>query len=707
MAEVKSEEKKVSRFSRWNNVLKMLAFFARNKKSFDALMKLEKMTVLLVRVNMELGKLSYKDPVYARRVEEFNFAMIQLTMAKYYAKRADSTGSGEDWNRSFQAFETSRETGLKLLEVLQSGSSEAIKYEKPALSSAGTEILFADEIPLVPEINPVVILRGSDYDMGYQYATQVIQIFGRWIFERKAGRKFTEEELGHIGEWEKQIRQYAPEILEMCRGWAAGATAAGVPMSYDDVLEIWTGHKPPETNYMGQGKDLMELPPLACSGSAAWGRATKDSRLVTGSSGDYDPTYSVTIVAYPDTGNSYVFSPFSAVGDVPLLGAVYMFGHPGMNSKGLAYVHHGGVPRMIEPKEHWGYGLRRSVSILHTLRFANNAREARDMELTYPVGDIGIDSGTAGGFYADSTYGYVLESRQDPVLIREAGVMGETDFLYANNSAIHPEAIKAGWMQYNRNDWEWDEHGGWRTKRFVPMNKWGSVEQKLPGIMSLVYNGSCNRNRYFYDTMSKGLGRMDFEYMKMMYRNGGTIPEGKWEEIAARYLKTGEWGQVSTGNAMNGLLCVMQPENGPTGRYAVCLGSAKRGLAPTSSRLGSFNPIYGETNAFWEITLAAGPAETARSGRDKAVEYLGRADTEFAKLGQEDAAYAPLKALLDMAREELQKGEQSMGTAGKALGNESLFEYSRALRAYTRSQVRSLQVYQALVPPPAKPEDLR
>ncbi len=682
--------------------MKMLLFFVRNKKSLSAFGKLEKLTVLLVRVNMKLGKLSYKDPAFAQRVNEFNYAMTELTRAKYYARRAGSTRSNEDWEKSFKAFEQSSNIGNKLLKLLESGSAEPVQYEMPDLSSAGTEIVFADGVPLVPEINPIVILKGSDYEMGYQYATQVIQIFGKWIFEGKAGRKFTGEYLGHIRQWENQIRQYAPEVLEMCRGWAAGATAAGVPMSYDDVLEIWTGHKPPESNYMGQGKDLVELPPLACSGSAAWGRATADGRLVTGSSGDYDPTYSVTIVAYPETGNNYIFSPFSAVGDVPLLGAVYMFGHPGMNDKGLAYVHHGGVPRMIEPKEHWGYGLRRSASVLHTLRFSNNAREARDMELTYPVGDIGIDSGTAGGFYADSTYGYVMESRKDPVIIREAGVMGETDFLYANNSAIHPEAIKAGWMQYNREDWVWDVHGGWRTSKFVPMNKFGSVEQKLPGIMSLVYNGSCNRNKYFYDMMSKGIGHIDFEYMKMMYRNGGTIPDGRWEDIAARYMKTGEWGNISTGNAMNGLLCVMKPDNGPAGRYAVCLGSAKRGLTPTSSRLGSFNPIYNETNAFWEITLASVPADMVRSAREKALEYLGQADSELVKLEKKDVAYAPLKALTDMARDELKKGENSETAANKAQVSESIYEYSRALRAYTRSQVRALQVYQALVPPPVK-----
>jgi hypothetical protein len=312
-----------------NNVIKMLIFFVKNKKLFSAYRELEKLTVLLVRINMMLGKLSYKDPAYGQRVNEFNYAMVELTKAKYYAKIAASTGSGEYWDKSLKCFAKSRDAGNKLLALLESGSPAPVPYEKPVLSSDGTEITFADGVPLVPSINPIVILRGSDYDMGYQYATQVIQIFGKWLFERKAGRKFTEEDIRHIREWEKQIKEYAPEILEMCRGWAAGASYAGVPMSYDDVLEIWTGHKPPENNYMGQGKDLTELPPLACSGSAAWGKATTDGRLVTGSSGDYDPTYSVTIVAYPETGNSFIFSPFSAVGDVPLLGAVYMFGHPG------------------------------------------------------------------------------------------------------------------------------------------------------------------------------------------------------------------------------------------------------------------------------------------------------------------------------------------------------------------------------------------
>lgn len=128
-----------------------------------------------------------------------------------------------------------------------------------------------------------------------------------------------------------------------------------------------------------------------------------------------------------------------------------MMGHPEMNSKGLAYVEHGGELRMIEPKKYWGYGIHRGTSVFHILRFANSAREAYNMELSWPVGDIGWPMGSVGGFYADGTYGYVIESRKEPIVIRKSGLLGETSYIFANNSAMHPDAGKAGWMPTSCN----------------------------------------------------------------------------------------------------------------------------------------------------------------------------------------------------------------------------------------------------------------
>jgi len=683
------------------NFLDVIHYIWKNGEVFRAMRKIDQARFILLLANIELAKSSYADPRYTWRLKEFNQAMIELIKGKWWAALAMDTHSPTDWKNAFQSLSNAQTMGEELERLLQSGDTAPIEYRQAELFSDGTEIIFADGVPLVPEINPVIILQGSDFEMGYQYAQQLIQIFGPWLMKRKAGRTFTEDEIVIMRKWEVQIEQFAPEILEMCRGWAAGATKAGVPMSYDDVLEIWTGHEPPAEDYMGvQPGKPRELPRPACSGVAAWGRATVDGKLVAGASGDHDCTYMVTIVAFPKTGNAFVYTPFSAIGDVPEVGQVFMMGHPGMNNKGLAYIEHGGEMRMIEPKNDWGYGIRKGTSALHVLRFANSAKEALEIELSFPVGDVGQTMGSAGGFYADSSYGYVLESRSNPVIIREAGVMGETGFLYANNSAMHPEAGKAGWMQPDREHWAWDSHGGWYPTKFTAFSLLNTFRMKPAErtLMALrnMYKNSCGRGRYVYSMLSQVIGSVDMDFIKRVYRKSGLFPPGTLKEIRERYNKTGEWGEYSIGHATNALVAVMKPHNGSEGLYALCVGTATRGLTPNSPTRAA--PIYGETNAFWEIKLADSPLEVAAATRQRAQECIQQASSQVSKLNITDAAFAPLMELLDLAKSELDKGITHEDAAQSATGNEGVYEWASATRSFTRAQVRGLQVCQALAP---------
>jgi hypothetical protein len=691
-------------------VLGSIGFLLRNRNYLRAYRRLEQVRSVLVRANMELWKLGFGDTAYPQRVREFDQAVIEATKGKWYVAQAMETHARGDWKTAFRHIRQSQELGQRLLDLLQSGSPDPIAHEWATLSSEGTEILFADGVPLVPAINPVAILQGSDRDMGYQYAQQLIQIFGPWILERKAGRAFSEQVRGVIAQWEAQIREHAPEILHFCEGWAAGARDAGVPMSYEDVLVLWTGDLPPAADYLGLGEGLPRLSPPLCSGVAAWGRATADGKLVTGSSGDHDPTHMVTIVAFPETGNNFILSLFSATGDVPTAGPVYMMGHPGMNSKGLAYVHHGGELRMVEPKEHWGYGLRRGTSVFHTLRFANSAREAQQLELSYPVGDVGRAMGSVGGFYADNSSAYVAESRKDPVVVRQAGVMGETDFLYANNSALHPDSGQAGWMQARPENWLWDPHGGWHPARLVVPELFarpgrGDASDRIASLLAYMYHNSCERSRYAHDVMHRAAGHVDLEYMKMIYRQSGTVPPGPWAEVAATYKNTGRWGVCSIGHAGNALVAVMKPDDGDQGIYALCAGTAARGLTPNVPN-PSGSPLYGETNAFWELKLADSPAAVAAYAGQKAGEYLEKAREAVAELVFSEVAYEPLRALLDLAQREFKDGRDHEGTARAAPERDSVYEWARATRAYTRAQVRALQVCQSLFPPPHGPATL-
>lgn len=691
-----------------------MSWMIKNLDYVRAFSKYSQVKLILGRVNLELSRLDYNDPLYIQRLNEFNAVMLECSKARWHSSVGILTRSKKEWKMAINGFNVCIKYGNTLLNFLENQSDEKLDVEMPILSKNGTEIYFADDAPVVPEICPVVILQGSSWEMGYQYAQQLVQIYGRWIIEKKAQRKFSEEAVFEIGKWEDQIRRYAPEILEMCKGWSEGASDLGIEMSYMDVLEIWTGHMPPRTTYMGRGDKISDAPPpIACSGACAWGSATKDGRLVTGSSGDHDSSFPVVIMAYPDTGNNFMFTTFSAVGDIVLVGSQHMFGFPGINNKGLAYIEHGGQPRMIEPKKYWGYGLRRATSVFHILRYANSAKEALQMELECPIGDAGMDNGTIGGFYADSSYGYVLESRKEPVIIRESGYMGETDFLYANNSAMHKEAAKAGWMQKDQEkekDWKWDAHGGWYPERFSGFKLSalfkGGEGQAISALRGM-YSGCLKRNLYHYNVLSRASGRIDMEYMKMIFRNSGTIPPGPWKEINKNYNKSGAWGDISVGNASNGIITVTSPDNGDHGLYAVCTGEAKRGVAPTSPFLASFCPMFNETNAFWEIKLAENPENVSRYAYARAKDYLDEISglmTETKKITCPQTLDF-LKKIKSEAEENLCFGEKLMKQASLLNGREAVYKWASATRAFTRAQVKALMIKATILPPPDSPED--
>ena len=87
------------------------------------------------------------------------------------------------------------------------------------------EIEFADgKVPLPQSVRPLILLKGSDYDMGYQYYQQLIQVFGSWILERVTYDKLTAEEKKSKKINERHIQQCAPEMIDMMRGMADGAT---------------------------------------------------------------------------------------------------------------------------------------------------------------------------------------------------------------------------------------------------------------------------------------------------------------------------------------------------------------------------------------------------------------------------------------------------------------------------------------------------
>ncbi|MDI4234130.1 hypothetical protein OZ411_15050 [Bradyrhizobium sp. Arg237L] len=674
--------------------------------------------------NRELVKRDWRDPVYVAARAALEEVALDLHRAKWLFGRIDGTYldfaapaiAADDLVRAHSGFNDVISRAKEIAEACRAEQVIALQKSKADRTRRG-EIVFADDVPVVPTICPIVVLQGTNRDMGRQYAQQIIEIYGSWIFARQATRSFSADERAEMSRWEAELAKYMPEILEFAAGWAEGASLSGVPMTYEQVLAIWTGTRPFSTEVrpmafsqadaheegitaaylgvaVGPDKSVAEAADM-CSGVCAWGSATVDGKLVAASTTDHDCTYQATIVAFPDRGNSFIYTPFSANGSIPILGRFFMGGHPGMNSKGVAYIHHGGA-NTGEPFSEWGYGVRRGPSTFHILQFAETADQARDMQLGWPVGDTAISLGTAGGLFADAKYGFSLEARSgspdapNPI-VREAtyDALGNSfEFLYANNNALSP---RSGHLNAApKQGYSYSLAGGWFT--FDP-----AVIHSEPGGVAfrrLNTKNSEGRNRFHYRTMMAGYGRIDLEYMTALYRTGGAIPEGDFEAVCARW-NAGEQWDCSPAHRSNAFTVVMRPDENNAGVYRGCVGPAARDLNCRDPGHGYY--YHDETNAFWELILAASPQAVLANAEQKAAEDIQQATQALEGFDGCDAGKSELQRLLEEARDELAGGKKIALEASDR--DQQLSLLSRKLRAATRAQVRASQVRDAVHPP--------
>lgn len=601
-----------------------------------------------------------------------------------------------------------------IAEAIASGS-EVPKLEQIIRQKEGTEIQIADGVPLVPGVEPVVILRGSNFEMGRQYAEQVIDIYGPWIFERLAAREVSAADLEELEKWTAQLRSHAPEIIEFAEGWSAGSIEAGVPLTREHTIAIWTGWEAPATEhlhmgaglptrpedgvraYLGSTKqeiedELREMSDL-CSGAVAWGETTGAQRLAAGSTTDHDCTYQATIIAFPEKGNNFIYTPFSVNGSIPVLGRFYMAGHPGVNDKGLTYVHHGG--QAIDggsagggPREQWGHGLRRGAATMHALQFSNTAAEARDYMLSLPVGDAGRILGTAGGLWADTTYGVAIEERagcpQAPKpLMREKTVMDgvEQSLLYANNNPLHPDP--GSWQAIVEGEFRFEADAGW----FITKAAESGTEDPATNAARMSTKNSAARNRFFHREMKSRLGKLDADGMEEIYRTSGTIPEGDPDEVVERWREGEQWNSSAAhrGNAFTAVVGVDKAKNEII--YRACVGPSERFLQIREPSHGYY--YAEETNAFWEMSLAEDENSMLQEAVERATALLNEAEAA--------AANAVGPASSRRSQRILQDAQQAFAraTSTDAEPEQSSRTSSRILRDLLRAQVFAVHAAQA------------
>jgi hypothetical protein len=517
---------------------------------------------------------------------------------------------------------------------------------------------------------PVVVLCGTDYEMGFQYGSQAgqyIELVRDEVWVAALVRYSRRGVMQSLEEFERLIREHVPEAEEMMRGMADGAAANGHDISYTDILlincDFNLGRLVPRSSWPGDGLHDVCLPDgRGCSQWSAWGRTTLDGRLITADSGDGVFDFHVVVLAFPAVGNNYI----------TLSTAGWLGQKAAMNSRGVFIGVGGGFPtRQID----YDYGVPYPCAIHHLLRCANSATEAKEMFLSWPC-DV-----TVVHFADTRGKAFVVERTAALWTFREPGDFGEVDFIYSSNNFFNPE------MRDSVGDVEFVEHAGWVGRD--------------SGINSIP------RNLEMWNMLNNYRGKVDVEFARMMWRFPGDPPPYPLNYNAAKafHETLGKGWDQKICNQDNAFIGIGLPDDGDSGIMYVCTGPAGRMANPLGPLDGDWYQVNG-THSFYKLFLAATPAAVVGHAKETAHDYIAEAHRGLRELTYSDIAYVPLKELLATATSEYFCASNAYNKGLLADGDAAMRYLASALTGYTRAQAHAKQVRNALSPPPECPEDL-
>jgi hypothetical protein len=537
-------------------------------------------------------------------------------------------------------------------------------------------------LPLPPSVMPVIVLQGSDYNMGYQYSQQINQLFGPSILkamQKPAG--FSEPQLVALKAYQWYVQQNTPELIDMFKGMAAAATDAGVPLSYTEVLAYYVGTRGyPGTEPDGSGSQTL---PPSCSHWAAWGKTTTDGGLISGQamdppSGEF-ASY-VAIVAYPTTGNAYVnvTSP-GQLSSIPV--------YPGINNKGVSTGGNSGEGWRMVDRGVAGYNVKAGL-ILHMLRFSDSAAAAKDIWLSYhQTGSWNVTISDVNG------NAFVVESTGAFQNVRKPGDFGEGSFIYSRNNYFTDEGGKAN---LNGSPGKFYPHGGWALDPTPGADD--------PGNIGDVQMASVRTNQTMYNMLHRYAGHIDINFAEMFFRFTGQMPRDPWDikdfrATKAKYYET-------PGNLNDGFVTISKPANGNSGVMYVCTGPAGRVASPYEA--GPADDCYqiAGTHTFFTVALDASPTALVADAQFAAKRDIAWAYQRLMWKNYGDVGFEGLNVLFSEANTEYAEGANWVSLSRTATGNEKVLDTSNAATCFANAQAHAQQIYEALVRPATTPSGL-
>ncbi len=508
-----------------------------------------------------------------------------------------------------------------------------------------------------PSIMPVVILCGSDYEMGYQYGQQMAHYLEMkkydewaWAIKKFGSRYKTEKELRA---YQKYVKEYTPEAIDMVKGLADGSS-----ISYADALLLNTRmiFKPNSKSRYPEEVEDEKFPPEGCSLWATWGRTTKKGNLICGDSADFEFDFNVTIVAFPDKGNNFITT-----------GHIGQFSFaPLMNNKGLFIgLSSGSACREIDVD----YGAIAEPSFTHLIRFSDSVAEVVDKVLSWKWHRswnvlLAETKGEAA----------VLELSAALKSMRKPGDFAEKDFIYATNNYFTSDGGKAS------KTIKFIEHGGWLGEHCI---------------------NSISRNLQLWNMFYNYRGEVDLDFAKMIWRFYQKPPEMSRKE----YKETlGKGWNTTIGNLSNRTIMIGLPDNGDEGKAYLSNGPAGKIVYPAEPGEGYYQIT--NSHSFYELTLAADPFSVVAIAKETAQEYIGRAWLEFMQLNYRESGYETINRLYSQANQEYYIGENAFNKGFIKDGNESLALFSRAATYFARAMAHAREVHFAFNPRATKPEEI-
>lgn len=300
---------------------------------------------------------------------------------------------------------------------------------------------------------PVVVVSGSNYQMGYQYGEKVGHlIFHNWaILKSKLVKAYGKEgATKDIQVWSYYLWKYDPDLKDWLRGIRDGCEAKGYGISVLDLVsiglyptEIWGRPDTPYPKETGVEGDIQSSAYLArtkgyhsCTSFSATGSATRDGKPLVAITKmvPAETMQSFILIAFPDEGPSFITSPIAGT----------VAANAGLNKSGFA-----SADTAIFGPLAWNYPIE---GYFHYLpQHCKSQAEAHQFLKSTPRGGL---MGTVN--MADAAGNISLfEGNAKEFAIRKPGECGETaPFLVQTNHHINPALLA-----YNKpwkTEWDWN-----------------------------------------------------------------------------------------------------------------------------------------------------------------------------------------------------------------------------------------------------------